>query len=120
MFDLGRTLLAVVERSPDTLAIVDGERRLSYAAWYCEIGRVAGGLAALGLSRRDRLALILQNRLEMATLHWACQLVGIVATPLNWRIKAEELDYCLRDADAGAIVFDEVAAAVSPRRSNRW
>ena len=73
MFDLGRTLLAVVERSPDTLAIVDGERRLSYAAWYCEIGRVAGGLAALGLSRRDRLAVILQNRLEMATLHWACQ-----------------------------------------------
>jgi 2-furoate---CoA ligase len=56
----------------------------------------------------------------MATLHWACQLVGIVVTPLNWRIKAEELDYCLRDADAGAIVFDEVAAAVSPRRSNRW
>ena len=111
MFDLGRTLLAVVERSPDALAIVDGERRLSYAAWYREIGRVGRGLAALGLSRRDRLAVILQNRLEMATLHWACQFVGIVVTPLNWRIKAEELDYCLGDADAGAIVFDEVAAA---------
>jgi hypothetical protein len=65
-------------------------------------------LAALGLSRRDRLAVILQNRLEMATLHWACQFVGIIVTPLNWRIKAEELDYCLGDADAGAIVFDEV------------
>ena len=50
MFDLGRTLLAVVERSPDALAIVDGESRLSYAAWYREIGRVGGGLAALGLS----------------------------------------------------------------------
>src|ERR1700732_1361577 len=111
MFDLARTLLAVVERSPDALAIVDGERRLSYAAWYREIGRVGGGLAALGLSRGDRLAVILQNRLEMATLHWACQFVGIFVPPLNWRIKAEELDYCLGDADAGAIVFDEVAAA---------
>ena len=124
MFDLGRTLLAVVERSPDALAIVDGERRLSYAAWYREIGRVGGGLAALGLSRRDRLAVILQNRLEMATLHWACQFVGIVVTPLNWRIKAEELDYCLGDADAGAIVFDEMAApavggAVAARRLQR-
>src|SRR5260370_26295773 len=99
MFDLGRTLLAVVERSPDAMAIVDGERRLSYAAWYREIGRVGGGLAALGLSPRDRLAVILQNRLEMATLHWACQFVGIVVTPLNWRIKAEELDYCLGDAE---------------------
>ena len=32
----------------------------------------------------------------MATLHWACQFVGIVVTPLNWRIKADELDYCLK------------------------
>src|ERR1700757_2478980 len=62
MFDLGRTLLAVVERSPDALAIVDGERRLSYAAWYREIGRVGGGLAALGLSRRDRQAGFLPPR----------------------------------------------------------
>jgi 2-furoate---CoA ligase len=71
-----RTRLAVVERSPDALAIVDGERRLSYAAWYREIGRVRGGLAALGLSRRDRLAVILQNRLEMATLHWTSSVRG--------------------------------------------
>jgi 2-furoate---CoA ligase len=112
MFDLGRTFLAVVERSPDALAIVDGKRRFSYAAWYREIGRVAGGLAKLGLNRHDRLAVILQNRLEMATLHWACQFAGIVVvTPLNWRIKTEELDYCLDDANAAAIVFDGVAAA---------
>jgi 2-furoate---CoA ligase len=31
-------------------------------------------------------------------------------TPLNWRIKPEELDYCLADAEAVAIVFDDVAA----------
>jgi 2-furoate---CoA ligase len=111
MFDLGRTFLAAVERGPEALAIVDGERRLSYAAWCGEISRVAGGLVALGLSRGDRLAVILQNRLEMATLHWACQFAGIVVTPLNWRIKAKELDYCLANADARAIVFDGVAAA---------
>ena len=46
----------------------------------------------------------------MASLHWACQFAGIVVTPLNWRIKREELDYCLNDAEAAAIVFDDVAA----------
>src|SRR5215471_1195083 len=110
MFDLGRTFLAAVERSPDATAIADGKRRLSYVSWYEEIGRVAGGLTALGLRRGDRLAVILQNRLEMASLHWACQFAGIVVTPLNWRIKPEELDYCLADADATAIAFDDVAA----------
>ena len=91
-------------------AIADGQRRLSYVSWYEEIGRVAGGLTALGLRRGDRLAVILQNRLEIASLHWACQFAGIVVTPLNWRIKPDELDYFLADADAAAIVFDDVAA----------
>src|SRR6516162_4121912 len=124
MFDLGRTFLAAVERSPEVTAVVDGKRRLGYASWYEEIARVAGGLTALGLRRGDRLAVILQNRLEMASLHWACQFAGIVVTPLNWRIKPEELDYCLADADAAATVFDDVAAdtvagAVAARRLPR-
>ena len=119
MFDLGRSFLASVERSPDALAIVHGERRLTYAEWYAEIGRVADGLAALSLRRGDRLAVILQNRIEIASLHWACQFLGIVMTPLNWRMKAEELDYCLADAEAGAIVFDAVAvdAVAGARRA---
>src|SRR5215467_13544212 len=98
MFDLGTSFLAAVERSPDALAIVDDAGRFTYAEWYREISRVAGGLAGLGLRRGDRLAVVLQNRLEMASLHWACQFAGIVVTPLNWRIKSEELDYCLADA----------------------
>ena len=70
MFDLGRTFLAAIERSPDAIAIADAERRLSYRAWHAEIARAAGGLTALGLKRGDRLAVILQNRLEMASVHW--------------------------------------------------
>jgi 2-furoate---CoA ligase len=110
MFDLGRTFLATVERSPDATAIADGERRLGYASWYEEIARLASGLTELGLRRGDRLAVILQNRLEMASLHWACQFAGIGVMPFNWRMKPEELDYCLADAEAAAIVFDAVAA----------
>jgi hypothetical protein len=40
MFDLGRSFLATVERSPRAVAIVDGEQRLTYAEWYAEICRV--------------------------------------------------------------------------------
>jgi 2-furoate---CoA ligase len=83
MFDLGRSFLANVERSSDALAIVDDDHRLTYAEWYAEIGRVADGLTALGVRRGDRLAVILQNRIEMASVHWACQLLGFVVTPLN-------------------------------------
>ena len=53
----------------------------------------------------------MQNRWEMAALHWACQLAGIVVVPLNWRSGAGELDYFLTDSSAAALAFDESAAA---------
>ena len=111
MFDLGRSFVATVERSPRALAIIEGERRLTYAEWYAEVCRVVDGLAAQGLRKGDHLAVVLQNRLAMASVHWACQLAGIVVTPLNWRMKAEELDYCLSDAEARAVIFEQVSDA---------
>jgi 2-furoate---CoA ligase len=110
VFDLGRTFLASVERSPNALAIVDGDTRLSYAAWHEEICRIVAGFDALGLKRGDHFLAVLQNRIEMATLHWACQLTGIIMTPLNWRAKADELEYCAVDAEVRAVAFQDVSA----------
>jgi 2-furoate---CoA ligase len=110
MLDLGRTFLQSVERRPESLALVDGEARLTYAQWYERIRCVAGALDGLGLKRGDHLAVILQNRWEMATLHWACQCLGVIVTPVNWRAKNDELEYCVADAEARAIAFEPVSA----------
>lgn len=110
MLDLGRTFLQSVERSPDAIAVVDGPLRLTYAQWHRRVQTVAGGLRALGLGHGDHLLVILQNRWEMATLHWACQFLGVIVTPLNWRAKPEEIDYCLADSGAKALVFEPVCA----------
>ncbi|MFB4202307.1 4-chlorobenzoate--CoA ligase [wastewater metagenome] len=110
MFDLGRSLLATVERRPDAVAVSDGPRRLTYAQWFGYIQAVAHGLDGLGVGKGDRLLVVMQNRWEMATLHWACQCAGVIVTPLNWRSTPEEIDYCIRDADVSAIAYDDSAA----------
>ncbi|WP_118183457.1 AMP-binding protein [Paraburkholderia phosphatilytica] len=110
MLDLGRTFLQSVERSPNAPALADGELTLTYAQWHTLIADTAAGLRRLGLVRGDRLLAVLQNRWEMATLHWACQFAGIVVVPLNWRAKPEELDYCVTDAGAKAIVYEPLTA----------
>ena len=51
------------------------------------------GLDALGLKPGDHIVTVLQNRQEAATLHWACQFVGIIITPVNWRATADDLDF---------------------------
>ena len=111
MLDLGRGFLQSVERNPDAVALVDGTLRLSYAQWARRIGGVMRGLADLGLKRGDLLLSVLQNRHEAATLHWACQFAGIVITPLNWRAKPDELDHCLADSGARAMVYELVGEA---------
>ena len=111
MLDLGTSFLASVARDPEALAIVDGDVRLSYSAWYGKISALVAGLDALGLKPGDHLVTVLQNRWEAATIHWACQFAGIIVTPLNWRSTAEELDFYLQDAEAKVILYEEVSAA---------
>lgn len=107
MLDLGSTFIQSVERNPNAQALVAGEKRLTYAQWFETIKSVAGGLEMLGLQHGDHLAIAMQNRWEMATLHWACQFLGVIVTPLNWRSKPDEIDYCVLDSGAKAIVYDD-------------
>lgn len=112
MLDLGRTFLQAVEREPDRLAFVDARCRLSYAQWALHIGAAQSTLERQGLRSGDRIATVLQNRFESATLHWACQMSGIMVVPLNWRSKPEEIDYCAENAEA-KLAFYEPASAES-------
>jgi 2-furoate---CoA ligase len=111
MLDLGTSFLASVARDPDAIAIVDGDVRFTYREWYKRISALAAAFEAMGLKPGDHLVTALQNNWQAATLHWACQFTGIVITPLNWRATADELDYCLDNSDARALVYESASAA---------
>jgi 2-furoate---CoA ligase len=106
MLDLGTSFLASVERDPDALAIVDGEMRLTYRDWYGKVSALAAALGETGLTRGDHVLTAMQNRWENASLHWACQFLGLIVTPLNWRAKADEIDFGIADADAKAVFYE--------------
>src|SRR5258708_35648139 len=110
MLDLGTSFLGSVARDPNALAVVDEGVRYTYAEWYRRISALVAGFDALKLKPGDHLVTVLQNNWQAATIHWACQFAGIVITPLNWRCTADELDYCLTNADAKALVYEAVSA----------
>ena len=110
MLDLGTSFLASVERDPKALAIVDGDVRLTYGAWYDKISSLVAAFDDLGLTAGDHLITVLQNRWEAATVHWACQFAGVIVTPLNWRAKEDEIDFGIENAEGSAVVFQDVSA----------
>jgi 2-furoate---CoA ligase len=111
MLDLGRSFVASVARDPDALAIVDDGIRLTYADWYRRISSVVASFDRLGLKAGDHIVTVLQNCEAAATLHWACQLAGLVITPVNWRAKDDELDFCIENSEARAVIYQEISAA---------
>src|SRR3984893_9415485 len=102
--------VASVERDPDAVAIVDADLRLTYAQWFARISSVVAAFDDLDLRPGDHIVTVLQNRWEAATIHWACQLAGIVITPINWRVKSDELDFCIENSESKALVYESVSA----------
>ncbi len=109
--DLGTAFAISVRRQPDAMAVVDGDRRRTYAQWDAEIRAAAGALARMGLKAGDHFAVVMRNRYEMATLYWASHRLGLIFTPISWRGSLDEIAYCLEDCDAVAVAYDGAARA---------
>src|SRR5262245_49715277 len=109
MLDLGSSFVASVARDPDAIALIDGDLRLTYRQWYDKLSSLLASLDRIGLRPGDHVVTMLQNRWEAATLHWACQFAGIIITPINWRAKAEELDFCIENSEARAVFYQDVS-----------
>ncbi|MBW3096668.1 AMP-binding protein [Pseudohoeflea coraliihabitans] len=110
MLDLGRSLIASVARMPNALALVDGDVRLSYEAWFSQISALVAGLSDMGLTRGDRILVAMQNNRAAASLHWACQMAGVITVPVNWRSTADEIGFFIENSAARALVFDKSSA----------
>jgi len=76
-------------------ALVDGERRLTYGALDARSDRLARVLAARGLGRGDRVALLARNCLEYVEVELACAKLGAITAALNWRLAERELAHCI-------------------------
>ena len=109
MLDLGTSFLASVARDPDALALVDGDVRFTYAQWLRKISALVAAFDRMGLKPGDHLLTALQNNWQAASVHWACQLAGLIITPVNWRVKADELDFCIENSESRALVYQDVS-----------
>lgn len=116
---LGTLFARAVEREPGALAVVDGDRRATYGEWDRHVRGLASGLSGLGIGPGDAVVAFLSNRMEMASLFWACQVLGSRFVPFNWRGSADDFAYVLTDAEAAVAVYEprsEEAAAPALER----
>lgn len=104
---LRELLRLAAERYGEREVIVDGEVRWTYGDWETRVRALAGVLWKLGVRKGDRVVQVMRNREENCALHFACQYVGAVNVPLNFRWSSGEIAYCLGDAEPKVVVFED-------------
>jgi acyl-CoA synthetase (AMP-forming)/AMP-acid ligase II len=89
---------------PDHVAVICGEERLTFAELEQRVNRLANALLHLGLTKGDRLALVLPNCAELLYAYRAAALVGIVVVPLSPLLRGSGLVSLLRDSESIAVI----------------
>jgi crotonobetaine/carnitine-CoA ligase len=69
--------------------------------------RRAGMLAAAGIGRGDRVALLLANRIELMEMVLACGWMGAIAVPINTAAMGPQIRYYLENSGAKALVIED-------------
>jgi long-chain acyl-CoA synthetase len=95
-----------VARLPNKTALVCDGQRHTYADLAARVNMLAHTLRTSGVKRGDRVALFLDNSVEMAVGVYATLTIGAVFMPVNALTKQDKLAYLLNDSRAAALVTD--------------
>jgi long-chain acyl-CoA synthetase len=96
---------------PGAVAVVKGQRSLTYGEWDDQANRVADALAGMGLSAGDRMGMRFRLDLAWFVVQRALQKLGVLQVAVNWKLTPGEAAYILRDSGARGLACDDRDAA---------
>lgn len=102
------TLLeGVATTTPAQPAVMHGDLTFTWAEHEERAARLAAVLDQAGIGPAAKVAILLYNGPEWLEAHFAALKIRAVPINVNYRYRAEELQYLLDDADAEALIFHD-------------
>jgi acyl-CoA synthetase (AMP-forming)/AMP-acid ligase II len=91
--------------SPKQEALVVGDVRYDYRELNERSNRLANAMSAMGIRRRDRVAVLALNEPEYLELYFGLGKIGAVMVPINHRLAPPEVAYIVNDCEASILIF---------------
>lgn len=110
--NLFESFLFRARSSPGKTAIVSGARRISYGELLLGIEDLSSKMEAMGLTKGDRIGLLMNNGPEFVATFYAAMNLGLIAVSLNVMFRQRELEYILEDCGVRAVVAEKAFAEV--------
>src|SRR5581483_3813661 len=85
---------------PNKVALVCGERSLTYAELNARARRIANALSRLGVQAGDRVAVMAHNSIELLEIAGGLSKLSAIAVLLNYRLREHEVAYIINDSQA--------------------
>ena len=104
--NLGRLLTQTARRVPDSVALVWGDRRWTFAELDARVDRLCAALRAQGIGKGDRILTHSRNGNAMFEMMWAAFKIGAVWVPTNFRLTPAEVGYLAETSRARALLRD--------------
>ncbi len=104
---IGDTLRRAAARHPNKIALIEGDRRLTYRELDAQCNRFANYLIGLGLKKGDAVATLCLNTSELLIVSYGIAKAGMVWVPINVMLTGEHLQYILKHVDAKLVVADD-------------
>ena len=98
----------VTWRDYDLIESTDPEpyrREITWSVFDEKANRFANLLLSRGVKKGDKVAILIMNCLEWLPIYFGILKSGATAVPLNFRYTAEEIAYCVKQADVDILVF---------------
>jgi fatty-acyl-CoA synthase len=97
---------------PNRVAVIHGERRITYAGFIERVRRLASALAAAGVGVGDCVAIMAPNTPEMLEAHYAVPALGAALCCINIRLEAGTIGFILGHSEAKVVLIDREFAPV--------
>ncbi len=90
--------------TPDRIALIDGERQMTWAELLDRSSRAAQALAAAGVGAADRVVFFDKNCIEHFEVFYGAAMLNAVCVDPNWRLAGPEVEFIIDDTDATVLV----------------
>ena len=107
MVNLSSFLKWHAARTPDRVALVFGQERITYSDFFDRILRMAAFLHHKGIGKNDVVAVFMKNSAAFLEITFATSHLGAVFLPINYRLARDEAEYILGDAGARILFADD-------------
>lgn len=114
-YSLRNLIIKICSENLKKDAILFDEDVISYEELFEKVKSLSSGFIKLGIKKSDRVAILLNNRLEYIYSYFSLFYIGALPVPINNRWKNWEIENILRDSETRFLITEDLVGTMSPK-----